>query len=194
MDSWYLPAPSHGGLAAVTSFVQLFVKVSPDLETDLKTLHLKRAQLQSFTSVHIGTNTSPISGIHLQLDSSSGEEVRITSGNSPGVEWRLRYASGWVDASGRVLREARRRGEEGAWRRAASRVGSNSWGPRTSPRQWPPWPSYSPELEQLAKADGKIDGYSWEPVIREPTTKAVLSELLDDSAIYQLQPKKKDYE
>uniref|UniRef100_A0A5K3EJB5 EGF-like domain-containing protein n=1 Tax=Mesocestoides corti TaxID=53468 RepID=A0A5K3EJB5_MESCO len=188
MDSWYLPTPSHGGLAAVTSFVQLFVKVTPSLDTDLAALRLQRSQLLSPASVRLSGNASPLSGVRLSLDNSAGVEMRITSAGSSGVEWRLRYADSWAAASARVLQEAKRRGILGVQRRAASRVGPRGRGPRTSPKPWPPWPSASPESKELEANNGEVKGYVWEPVIREPKRAAILSELLDDPAIYQLRP------
>ncbi|VDM18549.1 unnamed protein product [Hydatigera taeniaeformis] len=188
MDSWYLPTPSHGGMAAVTSFVQLFVKVTPPLNADLQTLQLQRSTLLSHTPIRLGGSGSPLSGVRVSLDNSAGAELRISSAASPGVEWRLRYEENWAVASGRVLREAQSRGIEGAQRRAAQRVGDRSRGPRTSPKPWPPWPSTSEEMRQMESEGGVVKGFAWKPVIREPKRAAVLTELLDDPAIYQLRP------
>lgn len=188
MDSWYLPTPSHGSLAAVTSFVQLFVKVAPSLSADLQSLSIQRSTLLSQKPIRLGGNASPLSGIRVNLDNSAGTELRISSAASPGVEWRLRYEENWTIASGRVLREAQRRGIEGAQRRAASKIGKRSHGPRTSPKPWPPWPSTSAEMQQMETEGGIVKGYAWKPVIFEPKKAAVLSELLDDPAIYQLRP------
>ncbi|KAL5970344.1 Teneurin-2, partial [Taenia solium] len=188
MDSWYLPTPSHGGMAAVTSFVQLFVKVTPSLNSDLQTLQLQHSTLLSQTPIRLGGSASPLSGVRVSLDNSAGAELRISSAASPGVEWRLRYEDNWAVASGRVLREAQSRGIEGAQRRAALKAGERSRGPRTSPKPWPPWPSTSAEMRQMESEGGVVRGFAWKPVIREPKRAAVLTELLDDPAIYQLRP------
>ncbi|EUB56536.1 Teneurin-2 [Echinococcus granulosus] len=188
MDSWYLPIPSHGGMAAVTSFVQLFVKVAPSLNTDLQTLQLQRSALLSQTPIRLGGSVSPLSGVMVSLDNSAGTELRISSAVSPGVEWRLRYEENWTVASGRVLQEARSRGIDGAQRRAALIAGNSVRGPRTSPKPWPPWLSTSAEMRQMESEGGVVKGFVWKPVIREPKKAAVLTELLDDPAMYQLRP------
>lgn len=188
MDSWYLPTPSHGGLAAVTSFVQLFVKITPSLTNDLQILQIQRSSLLSQTPIRLGGSSSLVTGIRITLDNSAGAELRISSAASTGIEWRLRYEDNWTMASGRVLQEARRRGIESAQRRASLRVGSRSRGPRTSPKPWPSWPSTSPEIQQMEKDGGIVNGFAWKPVIREPKRSAILTELLDDPGIYQLRP------
>lgn len=151
MDSWYLPSRGlPAGLAAVTSFVQLFVKVAPSsqLNDDLAVLRLKRAQLLT-ASVHIGRSRT---GVSVHLDSSAGLELRLTSPATPGVEWRLRYADSWVSASARVLEEARQRGEEEAWKQARKiSAVKRDRGPFTSPKPWGVWTDA--EVEELMKED-----------------------------------------
>nr|VZI09465.1 unnamed protein product [Spirometra erinaceieuropaei] len=209
MDSWYLSPLSSSssqqalppGLAVTTSFVQLFVKVTPtpfaQLEVDLAALQLTPTQLT--TATRVGISLGPRShlalsgwaGLDMRLDSSDGLELRLTAPATPGVEWRVRYVESWVVASARVLREARRRGEEAAWRRAArvlrtpSGRGFQADEVIPSPKPWPAWTAS--EADQLVQSE-RVQGYHWEPVVFEPPVKTVLSELLDDPSIYQIRP------
>ncbi|VDL90453.1 unnamed protein product [Schistocephalus solidus] len=210
MDSWYISPSSSSsssqknlppGLAVTTSFVQLFVKVTPtpaaQLETDLAALQLTPTQLATVTRVGISLGPrSPLTlggwaGVDMRLDNSDGLELRLTAPATPDVEWRVRYVESWVVASARVLREARRRGENAAWRRAARalrRPSGHSFQTDNiiySPKPWPAWTAS--EADQLAQSE-RVEGYHWEPVVFEPPVKTVLSELLDDPSVYQIRP------